>query len=190
MSISRKDFIKKVCASGVCLCGFSSIMQAAKDNNNSNTETINQNEGNQLIQEWISNVLSNLDIEIDKELIRAVLKKSSIVHYNNLKMDEMLSSYIGDLDKFISFIEEKWKWKIDYNKTTKILIADENKNYCVSPISNYKKEINSSAMCFCSEGFAEKMFSTVAGVPVSTEVISSIRRGDDSCKYKINFQHG
>ncbi|WP_461638803.1 hypothetical protein [Labilibaculum euxinus] len=188
MSTSRKDFIKKLCVSGTCLCGFSSIMLTAKGNDNTNTETTSQNEGNQLIQEWISNVLSNLDIEIDKELIRGVLKKSSVVHYNNLKMDEMLSNYIGDLDKFINFIEDKWNWKIDYNKTTKTLIADENKNHCVCPISNYEKGINSSAMCFCSEGFAEKMFSTVAGIPASAEVISSIRRGDDSCKYKIKFQ--
>ncbi|HEY4786610.1 MAG TPA: hypothetical protein VIH57_11195, partial [Bacteroidales bacterium] len=69
----------------------------------------------------------------------------------------------------------------------KTLIADENKNYCVCPISQIRKDVSISAMCYCSEGFAEKMFSVVAGVPAKARVVSSIRRGDERCKYKIIF---
>ncbi len=187
MSISRKDFFKKICVSGTCLCGFSSVVYAANSKAELNVEAVGQDENKQLIQEWMSDLLANLDAELDSAVLRKILKKSSVVHYNNLKMSDMLSGYIGDLDRFIHFIEEKWGWKIDYNKTAKTLIADENKDYCVCPVSKHEKGNRSSAMCFCSEGFAEKMFSIVAGGPVSAEVVSSIRRGDDSCKYKIVF---
>ena len=186
MAITRKDFFKGMCKTGVCLCGFSSIALSA-NNDNPGSANSPQDDKMALVQEWLSDLLSNLGMDLGDEALRKVMKKSSIVHYKNLKMDDILSAYIGKLDEFIRFIEDKWGWRVDYNKTTGILIADENKNYCVCPVSHYKDGDNSSAMCYCSEGFAEKMFSAVAGVSASATVISSIRRGDDRCKYRIVF---
>lgn len=186
MTINRKDFIKKACLSGICACGFSSMLFAG-NKNNSGTENKTRDPNKQLIQDWLTRLISNLGTELDAETLRTVIKKSSITHYNQLKMDEMLSGYIGNLDKFIVFLEEQWGWKINYNKTTKTLVADENKDYCLCPVLQHSKDINSSAICYCSEGFAEKMFSVVSGVPTVARVISSVRRGDKSCKYKIVF---
>jgi len=187
MSISRKSFLKSACLSGVCLCGFSAI--ALSTNNIERSEPLlSAPEDNQvLIQDWVSMLISNLNSGLDKEAVRKVLRKSAIVHYNNLKMDDVLSGYIDHLDKFIGFLQEKWNWEIDYNESTKTLIANENKNYCVCPIIKHKKEQDTSAICYCSEGFTEKMFSTVAGIAATATVISSVRRGDERCKYKIVF---
>ena len=187
MSINRKDFLWKVCVSGACMCGFSSLALAGDENNKPTQESKAPDEKQLLVQDWIASLLANIGSELDEESARKVIKKTAIVHYNNLKMDNMLADYVGNLEKFISFIEEKWSWKVDYNKTTKTLIADENKNYCVCPISQIRKDVSISAMCYCSEGFAEKMFSVVAGVPAKARVVSSIRRGDERCKYKIIF---
>jgi predicted hydrocarbon binding protein len=183
MTVSRKEFFKKACISGACLCGFSQIALLANNNkltNKSQTpDTVNK-----LMQDWLSNLLSGLGEHADKENVRDTIKKCAIVHYSNLNMDELLSAYIGNLDKFINFIEEKWGWKISWDKLTKTIIADENKNYCVCPIvSGINKKF--PALCYCSEGFAEKMFSAIAKKPVSASVISSIQRGDKSCKYQI-----
>jgi hypothetical protein len=187
MPSTRKDFLKKLCISGVCLCGFSSLAFSSIDDVAKKQENAPVDDNQQLIQDWISNLLSNLDAELNVHVLRKILKKSSIIHYNNLKMDEVLSPYKGKLDQFIGFIEEKWGWKIEYNKSAKTLIANENKNYCVCPISNYKKGIEQSAMCYCSEGFAEKMFSVVVGHTVNASVISSIRKGDERCIYQIKL---
>ncbi len=184
-TISRNNFLKKACFTGICMCGFSSVALSGK------SESADQSEetpdGNQLlIQTWISNLLSNLDQELDEEAKRSVLKSCSMVHYENLKMDDVLLPYIGNLEGFIGFLEEKWGWKVEYNKTEKTVVADENKNYCVCPMINKDNE-NKSAICFCSEGFAEKMFSVVAGVSAKATVISSIQRGDERCIYKIDL---
>jgi hypothetical protein len=180
MSIDRKDFLKKICLSGACLCGFSSIVIS---------KGIKDDTKPALQKEWISNILQAFNLELDKESARKVIKRTSIVHYKNLKMDNLLAEYQGNLDKFIIFLHDSWGWKIDYDKGNKILIADENKNHCVCPIAdNFNNETDSSAICYCSEGFAEKMFSKVSGSNAKAEVISSIRRGDGSCKYKIIFE--
>lgn len=187
MSINRKDFLKTACLSGVCLCGFSAVALTANDTKTKEPAASTPDDKQVLIHDWVSILISNLDNSLDQESVRKVLRKSAIVHYNNLKMDEVLASYIGNLDKFIDFLQEKWNWKIDYNKATRTLIANENKSSCVCPIIQYNKEQDTSAICYCSEGFAEKMFSTVTGVETTVTVISSIRRGDEQCKYKVVF---
>ncbi|MFC0878624.1 hypothetical protein ACE01N_18660 [Saccharicrinis sp. FJH2] len=180
--MDRKNFFKQACFAGVCFCGFSSISGLAT----SNTSPVEDN-NKQLNQDWLSDLLSNLNQELGEDILRSIIKKSSIVHYNNLNMDALLADYVGDLDKFNTYIESAWGWKIDYNKTAKVLIADENKANCVCPVLEHKKGLNTSAICYCSEGFAEKMFSYVTGGPVTATVISSVRRGDKSCKYKIEM---
>ena len=185
MTINRKDFLKKVCLSGACLCGFGSL---AFSKQAVDTDEINSQEQAPkiaLLQEWKSNLLLNANIELNEESARKLIKQTAGVPYKNLKWDTVLAEYKGDLDKFTVFLREKWGWKVDYDKEKRILIADENKNYCVCPIAVHKKDKDSSAICYCSEGFAEKMFSLVSGVQVQAEVIASIRKGDTSCKYKI-----
>lgn len=183
MTVNRKDFLKKVCFSGACLCGFGSIA-FSKEVDDSNEDKM-QTQKLSLLQDWIASILLNVNDELDKGSARKLIKKTSGVHFENLKMDTLLAEYKGDLDKFTVFLREKWGWKVDYDKEKGVLIADENKNYCVCPIAVHKKDKDSSAICYCSEGFAEKMFSLVSGVQVQAEVIASIRKGDTSCKYKI-----
>lgn len=183
MTVNRKDFLKKVCFSGACLCGFGSIA-FSKEVDDSNEDKM-QTQKLSLLQDWIASILLNVNDELDKGSARKLIKKTAGVHFENLKMDTLLAEYKGDLDKFTVFLREKWGWKVDYDKEKGVLIADENKNYCVCPIAVHSKEKDSSAMCYCSEGFAEKMFSLVSGVQVQAEVIASVRRGDTSCKYKI-----
>jgi hypothetical protein len=188
MSLKRKDFLKKICISGACICGFSSLAYSAGVGDVIDSVDV-EDKKSSLSKEWISNLLHNVSVELDKEVARKLIKKTSVVHYNDLKMDALLAEYKGELDKFIVFLGEKWGWKIEYDKPRRILIADENKNFCVCPMATYNKETDSSAICYCSEGFAEKMFSIVSGKSTQAEVVSSIRRGDASCKYKIVFSN-
>jgi len=102
-------------------------------------------------------------------------------------MDEVLAAYKGDLEGFLKFLEKEWGWVISWDSETKTLIADENKSYCVCPMVNHGKNLETDVICYCSEGFAEKMFSLVAGAPATATVISSVQRGDKSCQYKVNY---
>jgi predicted hydrocarbon binding protein len=115
------------------------------------------------------------------------MKPCSLAHYDFLEMDKILAPYVGDMVKFTQFISEQWGCKIDYNPETGVIVADENKSFCVCPMVDKKKGAGSSILCYCSEEFAEKMFSTIAGHPVKARVISSIPRGDDRCKYEIRI---
>lgn len=115
MTINRKEFFRKACISGACMCGFGALGASADIIQNQPDDTEKQ-----MFREWLSTLLSGLN-END-EATKAAIKSAAIAHYNNLKMDEMLAPYVGDMDKFIGFISEKWGWKSILIKPPKPLL--------------------------------------------------------------------
>jgi hypothetical protein len=186
MEINRKHFIKNVCLTAACCCGFGTLALGNDKKSKAIEFSSDNNEANLMLKEWLATLLNNLNSNVNSQELKQIIKKGAKIHYNNLNMDKVLSEYIGDLKKFIGFIQEKWGWVIEYDESKKTLLANENKNYCVCPLINPENK-NSSALCNCSEGFAEMMFSKVAGLPAKATVKSSILRGDKQCIYEIIF---
>lgn len=118
----------------------------------------------------------------------ALMRRCAGFHYNLNNMDQLIEPFIGNLEAFIVFLTKEWGWIVNYDDQEHVIIADENKEYCVCPIvrSMEGKKI-STLLCHCSEGFGKIMFSKVIGREVSTEVLKSILRGDKSCIYRIWF---
>ena len=187
MSISRRKFIKSTCIGATCLCGFSSIVKSetVMDAINATQDGFNKHEV--MLHRWITEVLSSMDTCLDKDALRNIVKSTSVAHHENLNMESFLSPYIGNTDQFISFLEKEWGWKISYENEKQVIIADENKSRCVCPLIKNEKDRAFPALCYCSEGFAERMFSMVYQKPVSVTVISSVQWGDPTCIYKIHI---
>lgn len=180
--MDRKGFLRKTCIAGVCGCGFGALALNAGSVASADQENINP-----VPQQWLIRLLENLDQNIEEAELRRIIRMSAGVHYDQLKMDDLLSGYVGKLGEFVTFLEKEWGWKVNYDEAAGVITADENKSYCVCPVLK-GTPAGSPAICYCSEGFAEMMFSKVAGATVSAEVISSVRRGDKTCIYRINLQ--
>ncbi len=187
MAISRKDFFKKACLAGVCFCGFTSLGLKAGAAETATNEAQPDDKKLKFMQEWISTLLLQIDENAGDEECRKIMKPCAMAHYNYLEMDKTLVPYVGDIEKFNTYISGEWGWKVDYDKTKRMITADENKSYCVCPMVNKEKRVRTSILCFCSEGFAEKMFSTVVGHPVKARVVSSIHRGNERCIYEVTL---
>lgn len=170
------------------MCGFGSLITAGSEAAGVNQSGTANSDRQAMMQAWIAQLLSNIGNSLDEESIRKIMNKCAITHYNDLGMDGILAGYTGNLEAFMKFLEAEWGWKITWDATTRTLITDENKNYCVCPMINQEKGLKSPALCYCSEGFAEKMFGAVTGESAVATVVSSIQRGDNSCRYKITFK--
>lgn len=184
MNSNRRNFLKKTCAAGGCFCGFTALVNGSSI---SDTESESTDSNKILMQEWISTLMYSLEEQTDEEVSRQIMKKCARVHYDQLKMDEVLQAYVGNLKMFIQFLKSNWNWVINFDEEKQIVLADENKDYCVCPMVNQGKGVKSAIVCYCSEGFAELMFSKVAGNPVEARIISSIHRGNDRCQYEIKL---
>jgi predicted hydrocarbon binding protein len=136
-------------------------------------------------ENYLAHMLDVMDI-LPERRRKDIMEQCSECHYTANNMDELLSEYVGNIEGFIEFLTSQWGWKITYDKTKGILIADENKSVCVCPIvAASKGKKVSSNLCYCSEGFAARMFSKVSGHEVKTKIVSSILRGDEHCVYEI-----
>jgi len=187
MSITRKDFFKTACLTGACLCGFGSMALSANTSNEEETTESKEQQKRELVQEYLEGLLRNMQENLDEEQLRKLLKSLASVHYKQMNMDGFLKPYENDLVKFIELLEKDWNWKVSYDPTSGTILANENKDHCVCPMLNLKTGIKPAAICYCSEGFAELMFSKVVGHAVSAKVASSIHRGDKQCIYEIKI---
>jgi len=176
-NISRKDFIRKACATGACLCG-AGCMGFAND-------IFGVEEA--MPRQWLSLLLGHIDGMADEVQKRSLLKGCAQAHYNHLKLTELLAPYRNNPDAFVQYLESGWGWKVSHDKATRTILADENKDHCVCPVAAPLPQKGPAALCYCSEGFAEAMFSFVLRRPVSATVVSSILRGGERCVYRIVY---
>lgn len=137
--------------------------------------------------EWLSGLIGAMDERLGAESKAAVVKECAAVHYRSAKMDEIVRSYVGNLDAFLRMLTDTWQWKVSFDSASGIVTADENKDHCVCPLVRNAGIKMSPTLCNCSEGFAERMFSAVVGRPVHATVTRSILRGDSSCTYAIRI---
>jgi len=134
---------------------------------------------------YLAHMLNVME-HIPEERMKETLRECSKYHYAANNMDDLLEEYVGNLDGFVTFLTEQWGWKITYDKENGIIIADENKSKCVCPIVAESDQISPN-LCFCSEGFAARMFSKVTGHEIKTRIVASILRGDTHCVYEIQL---
>lgn len=136
---------------------------------------------------YLEHLLKALD-HLSQEQLSDTMRQCSECHYTALAMDEVLSEYVENIEGFLVFLTKQWGWKISYDIEMGIIIADENKPECVCPIVAAAKDRKISPnLCFCSEGFAARMFSKVCGYEVKTKIAASILRGDAHCVYEIQL---
>ncbi|MDE7283633.1 MAG: hypothetical protein K2N85_08645 [Lachnospiraceae bacterium] len=133
--------------------------------------------------EWLNNLLCSMDKNCDSCLFESCAN----LHYKVNGMDNILEKYVGNLPEFISFLEKEWGWKITYSEDESQLLVDENKDFCVCPITQNVQGKVSGMLCNCSEKFAEQMFSKVCKKKIAAKVKRSILRDGKSCIYEISI---
>lgn len=162
--------------------------EKSKENDDSNQKFLDARKDEAFALHWITELLESLgEQDLTDSQIRAIVKKTSQAHHDLLNVPEMVKPYIGKPDNFVEFLKNSWGWVINDNKSERIMTVDENKPFCVCPLLKNKKDKLFPALCYCSEGFAERMFSAVYQRPVHVRVGASIQRGDSSCVYIVNY---
>lgn len=135
--------------------------------------------------EWAACLLEGIEDNCSPEVKRACLEHCAGLHYRVNNMEQQLEKYVGDLDGFIEFLHNEYGWIVSIDKENNRLLVDENKDYCVCPITAALQGNISPALCDCSAHYARKMFSKVLGRDVQANVQRSFLRDGLSCVYEI-----
>ncbi len=184
MNETRRSVLKNACLCGLGACGVGASVCAQANANEAPRPQAPPRDP--MPYKWISTLLPSIEANTDREHAKAIIKGCSQSHFDHLAMNKtIVSRFSGKLEAFLEFLKGEWGWIVDYRKEEGIVLVDENKPACVCPLVQRDIALKSGLLCFCSEGFAERMFSAVVGRPVKAEVQESILRGNKSCKYKV-----
>jgi hypothetical protein len=136
--------------------------------------------------EWLNELLNSLEKNCQEDKCALIIDSCGACHYKS--MEQMLERYVNDLPGFIKFMTDEYGQIITYDESNNTILVDENKNYCVCPITqcmNGRKV--SPVLCHCSASMAKRMISKIIGKDVESRVVKSVLRGDSTCVYEINF---
>jgi hypothetical protein len=98
------------------------------------------------------------------------------------------------LEEFTEWVGDNIKddtFKVDGNIiyfqfTSSAETGDKSKaGQCLCTFAESKPEGLSPRYCYCSVGYVKEWFGRKFGKPVEVELLSSVLRGDDWCKFKI-----
>jgi predicted hydrocarbon binding protein len=103
-------------------------------------------------------------------------------------MDTTVDRFQGDLPGFLEHLRGQWGWIVEYDPKGGVILVNENKSKCVCPLTAGEPGADLGVLCYCSEGFAERMFSAVTGAAAHAEVTESILRGGERCRYRIEVR--
>lgn len=185
MDTNRRSFIQGACLAGMCTCGARGLSAAqATQGPGLAPQPL---PAATMPQKWIATLLPLL-AQGDRASAKRLLKGCAASHYDDLKMQAKVEPFRGKLDAFLDFLRQEWGWIIEYDRQRGVIQVNENKATCVCPLVQRQPGSNLGILCYCSEGFNERMFSEVVGSAVRVEVTESILRGHQSCKYRIELK--
>lgn len=196
-SPGRRSFLSRSCLAGAgacaCFLGVPAAGAAAVAPGSAAQEPTG------LSRAWIARLLDGLD-GATPAVARELLRPCAAAHYEALGMDAVLAPFAGDLPGFLGFLRSEWGWIVEHGAEAGVVLANENKDRCVCPLLTAEATGGLSTadgaasglgvLCYCSEGFASRMFSVVTGAPATAEVTESILRGGVRCRYRIEVEAG
>jgi hypothetical protein len=177
---NRRSFLKAAGLAGVCACSLPSAIAA--------TEQVAPAK-EPLAKAWVATLLPLLAAG-DRAQAAKAIRACSGPHYEALGLDATVGRFRGDLDGFLRHLQQEWGWVITRGPEPGVILIDENKPACVCPVVPKPHTGDLGLLCYCSEGIAERMFSQVVGRPVRATVVSSILRGNATCRYRIETAAG
>ncbi len=136
--------------------------------------------------DWFGELLNSIEHNCSQETCEQLFNQCGVCHYK--LMEPMLEQYVGDLKCFLELMSKEHGQIITYDENTGKILVDENKDYCVCPVtlSMSGKKV-SPVLCHCSASMTAKMIEKIIGKEVHSKVAKSVLRGDQSCVYEITL---
>jgi len=128
--------------------------------------------------------LGDLDSQLDEDTRVKILEDCGR-SCTPRSLVEKLKSVWGDTGNVDDFVDEAAKaWKHLRREGDGVYVEYER---CYCPlVKDYAGELSDS-WCNCSRGWLLELFGSATGSPVGVELLRSVRRGDDECRFQITF---
>ncbi len=135
-------------------------------------------------QEWIASLLANLDSQLDEPSRRKLMESCGRACAQRGALGSLRKAAEGSLDKLVAAMG-KILGPDNVRREGSTVHLRYAKCYC--PLVGGGPARLSDTWCNCSRGWVMAVFETIAGKPVSVDLVSSIRRGAPDCRFVIRL---
>ncbi|MFX0104412.1 MAG: DUF6144 family protein [Candidatus Hodarchaeota archaeon] len=129
------------------------------------------------------NSLENLPLETKKKIMEKSGETCALA--GSFKIAKKITEETTEIEEIIAKVNDQipWcgKWKLKGNKISSICLE------CGCPLIRNKIVIPNETFCYCSIGWAKKIFEILLKKPVDVKLEKSKGAGDAICKFSIIF---
>jgi len=142
------------------------------------------------LKNWLCALFEEFDSNAENDFVEMVLEKCGSNCAKTCGVEGIAAKAksevqdINNLDEVVRAVQKYFGGKFTAIKNG--FITEFGKGKCVCPMVS-QQYINSKSLCSCTKGFNEKVWSVFFERPVSVEIISSVLRGGDECRLKIEI---
>lgn len=135
----------------------------------------------------INSILNELE-ELPLETRKRIMEKSgeACALAGSIKVAEKIAEETSDINYIIAKVNDKvpWcgEWKLEENKISSTCLE------CGCPLIRNKIVIPNETFCYCSLGWAKKIFEILLKKPIEVKLEKSKGSGDNICKFSIYIQ--
>lgn len=187
--MKRRNFL----ATGICSCASAcfipqSILVAEQYKQQDEVRPKTVEERYVFAQKYIKRLMDVLGTELEEEVqIRIVRAMGAKCARDAYGVSEENTDRIP-LDRFVENIggrkeDDLFFWEYTGSPWTGLKVAD---GYCLCPLTEKGPEGLSGLWCECSVGYVQYMFERFSGNAVNVDLLESLKRGGNRCRFKIS----
>ncbi|MDH4207789.1 MAG: DUF6144 family protein [Anaerolineae bacterium] len=132
---------------------------------------------------WIENLVGAMDAHLD-ERTKAALMESCGRACARLSAIASAEKCRGDVDKLVATLE-KWVGQGNAQKDGDLVHVVYPR--CLCHLVAKGPERLPDTYCLCSRGWLKEMFETVVNHPVQVDLLQSVKRGGECCRFTVTL---
>jgi predicted hydrocarbon binding protein len=136
------------------------------------------------INDWISNLMENMDEHLDEEAKINLLEECGRTCAETHAKAEALK-HAGDLEGWLGQFK---KWVGSDNVQMEGNAVRITYNKCLCPLVQDRPPLMTATYCHCSRGWLKETFETVMEKPVDVKMEDSIMQGGKNCRFFVLFE--
>lgn len=133
---------------------------------------------------WVENLIDGLDAHLDEETKMKIVEPCgrACARGDGTPFAEQCR---GNVDRFLTMLRRWHGGEETVRRDGDVITILCNE--CLCPLVRDESGELSGTYCYCSLGWMKENFETVVGKPVEIELVESIKRGAQRCRFTIRI---
>jgi len=183
--MDRKDFLK----ASLCLGAFCGALPAGADEKPAEKPADPPAPANPCAgamayaRHWVKDLVDQADAQLTEEQRKALLEARGRSCAKS-GAGRRAAAFKGNLDGWVAELQ-KHMGPDAAKRAGDVLTVTYPK--CLCPLVADFEEPLSKSYCFCSAGWLHEVYETVTGGPVSVEILETVKRGGQRCRFEVKL---